>query len=98
MSTHPPTHTHTQTYTGDTIVQSATAALAAREELSRLTSSQQKAKMADTSSSESNTVLGLGRLEVPPPVFFCSVEPASAAQQKGEWILHSAHLHLYVPL
>ena len=25
----------------------------------------------------------LGAINIPPPVFFCSIEPSSAAQQKG---------------
>ncbi|XP_064390817.1 ribosome-releasing factor 2, mitochondrial-like isoform X2 [Halichondria panicea] len=49
------------TYTGDTIVLSSTAA---------------------ASASADSTSLSLEVLDLPPPVFFCSVEPSSAAYQK----------------
>ncbi len=62
----PHIHTHTlQTYTGDTIVLSSTAA---------------------TSASADSTSLSLEVLDLPPPVFFCSVEPSSAAYQKGPYL------------
>ena len=28
----------------------------------------------------------LGSIDIPPPVFFCSIEPSSAAQQKGRMV------------
>ncbi len=62
----PPPNTHIlQTYTGDTIVLSSTAA---------------------ASASADSTSLSLEVLDLPPPVFFCSVEPSSAAYQKGPYL------------
>ena len=61
-----------QTYTGDTIVESSSVASAAQRELER----------SDQDGSTTKTV-EIGTVNVPPPVFFCSVEPASAALQKG---------------
>lgn len=68
-------HTHHihQTFTGDTIVKSASSAKAAERSLLR-----------DDSNIESKRSLALEHIEVPPPVFFCSVEPYSAAVQKGK--------------
>jgi len=56
-----------QTYTGDTLVQSASAAEAALER-------------RENGSAEGGVLAGVG---APPPVFFCTIEPDSAARQEG---------------
>ena len=65
---------YTQTYTGDTIVQSSSAANAAWRAATHRQSDENL---------PSSEVPELGAIDIPPPVFFCSVEPSSAAQQKG---------------
>ena len=65
-----------QTYNGDTIVHSSSCTKVAQ------TATKQQGKLTDNQSH-----LGegseLGAINIPPPVFFCSIEPSSAAQQKG---------------
>ena len=59
-----PSIIHWQTFTGDTLVQSAAVA-----------------KAALVNGGGVATVLA--GVDAPPPVFFCTVEPASVAQQAG---------------
>lgn len=66
----------TQTVTGDTIVSSkASAAVAACR-------AHNKAEEERASSREMNSLV-LAGVEVPEPVFFCSIEPPSMAKQAG---------------
>ena len=64
-----------QTYTGDIIVQSSASAIKAVQRAG------QRRSGGDRSSAR---VPELGAIEIPPPVFFCGIEPTSAAQQKGK--------------
>ncbi len=44
---------------------------------------EQQRRLSDDQQSRPGAVPELGAINIPPPVFFCSVEPSSAAQQKG---------------
>ena len=66
-----------QTYTGDTIVHSSSCAKAAQRE------AECQRRLSDNHPLHPGEVPELGAINIPPPVFFCSVEPSSAAQQKG---------------
>lgn len=69
----------TQTVTGDTIVSSkASAAAAARR-------AHDKAEEKRASSLEVNSLVLVG-VEVPEPVFFCTIEPPTMAKQAGTYI------------
>ena len=70
-----------QTYTGDTIVQSSSCAKAAQ----RAVEQQQRRSTDDQQSHPAGAIPELGAINIPPPVFFCSVEPSSAAEQKGSY-------------
>ena len=76
---------YTQTYTGDTIVQSSSTAKAAWRAITHRQSDE------DHPSSE---VPELGAIDIPPPVFFCSIEPSAAAQQKGRYSDIVSHIYL----
>lgn len=78
---------YTQTYTGDTIVQSSSTAKAAWRAVTHRQSNE------DDPSSE---VPELGAIDIPPPVFFCSIEPSSAAQQKGSYSYSEIVSHIYM--
>ena len=64
-----------QTYTGDSITSSQATAKAATREF-------HKTKSADTRDGEEFEAPVLAGVEVPTPVFFCSVEPPTMALQK----------------
>ena len=53
------------------------------------------ARLAEMELSEDDTdkreLILLGEIDAPSPVFFCSVEPASAAFQKGAVSTHLSH-------
>lgn len=66
-----------QTYTGDTIVHSSSCAKAAQRAVSRRRSDE------DQQAQLKLPELQLESINIPPPVFFCSIEPSSAAQQIG---------------
>lgn len=71
-----------QTVTGDTIVSSkASAAAAVRR-------AQQEAESKSSSQRESSSLV-LAGVEVPEPVFFCSIEPPTLAKQAGKNIVNS---------
>lgn len=65
-----------QTVTGDTIVSSKASAAAA------LRRAQNETKSDKNSHRESSSLV-LAGVEVPEPVFFCSIEPPSMAKQAG---------------
>ena len=65
-----------QTATGDTIVSSRSSALAASRRAKREGEKKQK------ENNESERLL-LAGVEIPEPVFFCTVEPPSMAKQPG---------------
>ena len=44
---------------------------------------QQRRSTDDQQFRPAGAIPELGAINIPPPVFFCSVEPSSAAQQKG---------------
>lgn len=64
-----------QTATGDTIVSSKSSALAAARRAG-------KGERKPGRISEAESVL-LAGVEIPEPVFFCTIEPPSAAKQPG---------------
>ena len=72
-----------QTVTGDTLVMSASAASSARKDLEKV-----RAAVTPSQSSKAHRPMPsmlpvLAGLQVPDPMFFCTVEPASAAYQRG---------------
>lgn len=69
-----------QTVTGDTIVSSkASAAAAARR-------AHNKAEEKKASSRQQQNSQLLAGVEVPEPVFFCSIEPPTMAKQAGTYL------------
>jgi elongation factor G len=70
-----------QTVTGDTLVSSLRSAVAASESYRRAHSSADHAA-DNVSDADTPDALVLAGLEIPDPVFFCSIEPPSLAHQK----------------
>ncbi len=70
-----------QTVTGDTIVSSKASAAAAVRRA-------QKEAESKSSSERDGSSLALAGVEVPEPVFFCSIEPPTLAKQAGKNIVH----------
>ncbi len=65
-----------QTVTGDTLVSSKSALNAAQRTWKRRSKSTEETASADK-------VPMLGGLDIPQPVFFCTIEPTSQAYQAG---------------
>lgn len=70
-----------QSATGDTIVSSKTSAVAAAQQAGRNVGS----GYGHTSGAGKNLLLA--GIEIPEPVFFCTIEPPSMAKQAGEMLL-----------